>query len=70
MTFSMSKLQSNIRHSYSTQTPEHVLMSCPLTEQLRRSTWLKYTVLEKKLWGTKEELHCTASFIEETNINV
>ena len=45
------------------QTPEHVLMSCLLTEQLRRSTWHTQTTLEEKLWGTREELHSTASFI-------
>ena len=54
------------------QTPEHVLMSCPLTERLwiRRSTWPTETILEEKLWGTREELHSTASFIEETSIKV
>ena len=46
----------------------HVLMSCPLTEELRRSTWHTETTLEEKLWGAKEELHSTASFIEETGI--
>ena len=55
---------------HSPQTPEHVLMSCPLTEQLRRSTWPTETPLEEKLWGTKEVLHSTASFIEETSIKV
>ena len=54
----------------SPQTPEHVLMSCPLTEQLRRSTWPTETPLEEKLWGTREELLSTASFIEETCIKV
>ena len=55
---------------HSPQPPEHVLMSCPLTEQLRRSTWSTETTLEEKLWGTREELHYTASVIEETRIIV
>ena len=45
-------------------------MSCPLTEQLRRSTWPTKTTLEEKLWGTREELHSTASLIEETSVKV
>ena len=40
------------------------MMSCPLNEQLRRSTWPTESTLEKKLWGTREELHSTASCIE------
>ena len=44
--------------------------SVRLTEQLRRSTWPTETPLEEKLWGTREELHSTASFIEETCIKV
>ena len=55
---------------HSPQTPEHVLMSCPLTEQLRRSTWPTETTLEEKIWGTREELHSTASFLEETSLKV
>ena len=55
---------------HSPQTPEHVLMSCPLTEQLRRSTRPPESPLEEKLWGTREELHSTASFIEETRIKI
>ena len=55
---------------HSPQTPLHVLMSCSLTEQLRRSTWPTETTLEEKLWETREEQHSTASFIEETSIKV
>ena len=37
--------------------------------------WYEYkhpteTTLEEKLWGTREELHSTGSFIEETSIKV
>ena len=45
-------------------------MTCPLIEQLRRSTWPTEMTLEEKLWRTREELHPTASFIEETSIKV
>ena len=55
---------------HSPQTPEHVMMSFLLTEQLRRSIWPTETTLGAKLWGTREELHSTASFIEETSIKV
>ena len=55
---------------HSPQTLEHVLMSCPLTERLRRSTWPTETTLVEKLWETREELNSTASFIEETSIKV
>ena len=45
-------------------------VDCLLTEQLRRSTWPTETTLEAKLWGTRQELHSTASFIEQTCIKV
>ena len=45
-------------------------MGCPLTELLRRSSWPTETTLDEKLWGTREELHSIATFIEETSIKV
>ena len=48
-----------LEHNYTDELPTH-----------QRSTWTTETTLEEKLWGTRDKLHSTAYFIEETSIKV
>ena len=54
----------------SIQSPEHVLQTCPLHDQLRRDLWPHPTDLNTKLWGTLEDLRRTARFTTASGIEV
>ena len=45
------------------QTAEHVLQRCPLYEATREDVWPVSTSLTTKLYGCKQELEKTTSFI-------
>ena len=45
------------------QNTEHVLQTCSSHRQLRARTWPNHTPLEKKLYGTTEELALTVDYI-------
>jgi len=52
------------------QTPEHILQTCPLFDDLRTQTWPHETKVEEKLWGTRESLLLTTEFMEATHLPV
>ena len=52
------------------QTPEHILQSCPLYDSLRQATWPDGEDLQEKLWGAAESLRRTADFIVTTKIDI
>ena len=52
------------------QTPEHILQSCPLYDNLRRATWPNGEDVQEKLWGAAESLRRTTDFILTTKINI
>ena len=52
------------------QTPEHILQSCPLHDNLRQATWTEGEDLQAKLWGPAESLRRTAEFIIKTQIDI
>jgi hypothetical protein len=45
------------------QTPDHILQNCPLLKALRDKTWPTVTPLSTKLYGSKQDLEATASFV-------
>ena len=45
------------------QTPEHVLLSCPTHEPLRREIWPEGASLQEQLWGNHSDLEKTVDFI-------
>ena len=53
-----------------TQTPEHILQSCPIHDKLRQATWPDGEDLQEKLWGAAESLRRTADFIIETKMDI
>ena len=52
------------------QTPEHILQSCPLYQAERSCLWPQGATLQEKLWGTKDQLVTTATFISSLKIEV
>ena len=52
------------------QTPEHILQTCPHFEEARRQVWPMDTPVTEKLWGTSENLLCTANFVDLTGRDV
>ena len=52
------------------QNREHVLQTCPSHRQLRVRTWPNHTLLEKKLYGTTEELALTVDYIVAAGLTV
>ena len=50
------------------QTPEHVLQTCPIFSNLRQKTWPSDKSLHSKLYGSREELEDTTSFISQTEL--
>jgi ribonuclease HI len=52
------------------QTAEHLLQRCPLIEQQRKRVWPVETNVDKKLYGTVEELQKTTSFIDEAGLKL
>ena len=52
------------------QTPEHILQTCPLYQEARIKHWPHGATLQEKLWGNKDSLLLTTSFIQSTNFDV
>ena len=52
------------------QNTEHVLQTCSSHRQLRARTWPNHTPLEKKLYGTTEELALTVDYIVASGLTV
>ena len=52
------------------QTAEHILHRCPLLQTARTNVWPTAVQLHTKLYGSKEELEKTATFILQTGLSV
>ena len=52
------------------QTTEHILQRCPHLEAKRKCIWPEETSTQTKLYGTKEDLRRTATFIAGSGVNV
>ena len=52
------------------QTPEHILQSCPLFLDARREQWPNGATMAEKLWGTKDNLIQTNTFIRKTKLDI
>jgi hypothetical protein len=52
------------------QTPEHVLLDCPLWRTQRNLSWPEGATLAKQLRGSADELKRTVEFIEDVGLNV
>ena len=52
------------------QNTEHVLQTCSSHRQLRARTWPNHIPLEKKLYGTTEELALTVDYIVASGLTV
>ena len=54
----------------SPQTPEHVLQTCPLLDNLRQAIWTEGVDLQEKLWGSAKSLRQTAEFITAAKLDI
>jgi polysaccharide deacetylase 2 family uncharacterized protein YibQ len=52
------------------QTPERVLLDCPLWRTQRDIAWPEGATLAKQLWESADELKRTVKFIEDVGLNV
>ena len=52
------------------QTTEHILQKCHLYNAPRGLFWPNQTILEKKLYGSLEDLQKTVAFIDETGVSI
>ena len=52
------------------QTPNHILQSCPIFDDLRRNTWPSPLEAHRKLWGPVETLWQTADFALLTGLKI
>ena len=52
------------------QTAKHILQRCPLLQSARTNVWPMAVQLHTKLYGSKEELEKTATFIFQTGLSV
>ena len=52
------------------QTIEHILQRCSAYQHLRQQIWSDGTSLHQKLYGKKEELERTVSFIKQAGLSV
>ena len=52
------------------QTPEHVVQSCPLYKEARTQHWPQVATLAERLWGSKEGLLQAASFSSTITLDV
>ena len=52
------------------ETPEHVLQSCPTYDNVRTKLWPTGATLETKLWGSKDDLLTTATFITLAKLTI
>ncbi|KAK7101425.1 hypothetical protein V1264_019810 [Littorina saxatilis] len=52
------------------QTTEHILQRCTILERLRKIVWPTAVSLYSKLYGGKEDLEKTASFVSLSGLTV
>ena len=52
------------------QTPEHVLQSCPLYQDARTQHWPHGATLAEQLWGSKQDLTTTTTYISSTGLEI
>ncbi|KAK7102396.1 hypothetical protein V1264_020620 [Littorina saxatilis] len=52
------------------QTPEHVLMTCPQLKPIRDKVWPASVPLRTKLYGSRQDLEATTSFVSQTKLMV
>ena len=52
------------------KTAEHILQRCPLLRTARTNVWPTSVQLHTKLYGSKEELDKTATFVLKTGLSV
>ena len=52
------------------QTPEHILQTCPLYRGLRDTVWPTATPLQTKLYGCKEDLEATTTFVSQAGLTL
>ena len=52
------------------ETAEHILQKCPLLQTARTNVWPTAVQLHTKLYGSKEGLEKTATFILQTGFSV
>ena len=52
------------------RTAEHILQRCPLLQTARQNVWSTAVQLDTKLYGSKEELEKTATFILQIGLSV
>ncbi|KAK7106441.1 hypothetical protein V1264_017697 [Littorina saxatilis] len=52
------------------QTAEHILQRCPLLDEERKEVWPSPTPLQTKLYGSRQELEKTTTFITSAGLIV
>ena len=52
------------------QMAEHILQRCPLLQTAKTNVWPTAVQLHTKLYGSKEKLEKTATFILQTGLSV
>eukprot|EP00745_Piridium_sociabile_P016173 TRINITY_DN24024_c0_g3_i4.p1 TRINITY_DN24024_c0_g3~~TRINITY_DN24024_c0_g3_i4.p1 ORF type:complete len:165 (+),score=34.32 TRINITY_DN24024_c0_g3_i4:54-548(+) len=52
------------------QTPVHILQTCPLFQGLRVKVWPTATPLQTKLYGCRQDLETTTTFIAQTGLTI
>ncbi|KAK7093828.1 hypothetical protein V1264_007517 [Littorina saxatilis] len=52
------------------QTAEHILQRCPLLDKERKEVWPSPTPLQTKLYGSRQELEKTTTFITSAGLIV
>ena len=52
------------------QTASHILQHCIVFDHLRNHFWPEPKTESQKLYGTLEDLQCTASFIVQTGLSI
>ena len=63
-------LSTAIRQILSYYMQEHIQQRCPLLQTARTNVWPTAVQLHTKLYGSKEELEKTATFILQTGLSV
>lgn len=51
-------------------TTEHLLQSCPLHDGLRHQIWAEETTVQRKLYGSLEDLQRTATFAQRAGVSI
>ena len=52
------------------QTPEHVLQTCPLLKTLRETVWPEPVPIRSKLYGSRQDMEATTSFVSQAGLVV